>query len=644
MVYIEGLLKDFAPGLENIGNAPELTSIIAEIISSSSRGATKVIAASDSSDESKQAADYVCDGVDDQVETLAAIDALPASGGEIILLEGTFELGLPIGRRDGTGGISNNVSIKGTGSSTILKPKNQAFATLSNNANIGETVIDVTSITGFQIGEWIELSGAGGTEEAIYIQSIAGNQITLESPLLNAHGSGDDVYSTWCTFCLLNDNIRLSDFTIDGNTSNWVVDSVIGCAHQYEIFVYRSDNSQVENINIINGKRAAICCTQSSGCSIKNCNVDSTIIVQGNECDGGFVEGCTIHSADLKLENAQGVSFIGNSVLNGRLVCSSPTALTMNATISGNVIKAETGTQGLSFNGMTGSIVDSNVFYECDQGGIDIQNFNNSIFSNNQIVASPLGAAYRGMFIRYCDYSLFTNNHISGTWFDNSGVYFDRECTNSYFLDNYLSDSLTIRVIDNNNTGLVIRGNVCGGLILNSLDTLSYKQYADLFMDLLAASTTAVHAAITGTGAELEVDTAITNPDVPRNVSITNSANSTGDVIITGVDAKGNSVTDTITISTGGTAYGIVAFSTVSEITIPATVVNPDTITVGVSDKLGLSNIIYASGDVYKVKVNNADDPTIGTVNTTYHTVDCATINAADDITIWYKSNLNFLS
>lgn len=169
----------------------------------------------------------------------------------------------------------------------------------------------------------------------------------------------------------------------------------------------------------------------------------------------------------------------------------------------------------------------------------------------------------------------------------------------------------------------------------------TYTFHSGIFMDTLAASANAVHAAITGTGAEQEITTAITNPDVPRNISITNSANSTGDVRIDGVDAKGNTISDTITIVTGGIAYGLVAFATMSKITIPATVANPDTIEVGISDKLGLSNIIYANGDVYKVKVNNADDPTIGTINTTYHTVDCAAINAADNITIWYKSGLN---
>ena len=167
----------------------------------------------------------------------------------------------------------------------------------------------------------------------------------------------------------------------------------------------------------------------------------------------------------------------------------------------------------------------------------------------------------------------------------------------------------------------------------------------DIFMDTLVASTTAIHAAIIGTGAELEVTTAITNPDVVRNSSITttNVTSPSGNVTITGVDAKGNSTTEDIAISAGSTAYGSKAFATVSKITIPAGVTADDTVAIGISDKLGLSNIIYASCDVYKVKKNNADTA-IGTVNTTYDTVDCANITGGDDFTIWYKSNLNSIS
>ena len=51
---------------------------------------TLVVAASDSSAASKAGADYTCDGINDQHEIQAAIDALPASGGTVRLTEGTF--------------------------------------------------------------------------------------------------------------------------------------------------------------------------------------------------------------------------------------------------------------------------------------------------------------------------------------------------------------------------------------------------------------------------------------------------------------------------------------------------------------------------------------------------------------------------
>jgi len=55
-----------------------------------SDAATLIVAASDSSEPSKDQADYVCDGTDDHVEIQAALNALPAEGGRVVLSEGTF--------------------------------------------------------------------------------------------------------------------------------------------------------------------------------------------------------------------------------------------------------------------------------------------------------------------------------------------------------------------------------------------------------------------------------------------------------------------------------------------------------------------------------------------------------------------------
>ena len=59
--------------------------------------------------------DYLCDGTADDVEINAAITALPLSGGEIMILDGTYNI---------TNAIEvtrDNVSIKGNGNSTALK-------------------------------------------------------------------------------------------------------------------------------------------------------------------------------------------------------------------------------------------------------------------------------------------------------------------------------------------------------------------------------------------------------------------------------------------------------------------------------------------------------------------------------------------
>jgi len=56
------------------------------------RSATITVAANDSASKSKAGADYVCDGVADDVQIQAAMDALPAAGGSIYLAEGNYAL------------------------------------------------------------------------------------------------------------------------------------------------------------------------------------------------------------------------------------------------------------------------------------------------------------------------------------------------------------------------------------------------------------------------------------------------------------------------------------------------------------------------------------------------------------------------
>jgi hypothetical protein len=160
------------------------------------------------------------------------------------------------------------------------------------------------------------------------------------------------------------------------------------------------------------------------------------------------------------------------------------------------------------------------------------------------------------------------------------------------------------------------------------------------FQDVRAADDDYIHAAISGTGEVLEVTTAINNPDIPRNISVktTNSDTPTGDVTIEGINSIGETDSETITISAGGTAYGGKAFATVTKITLPATVSVNDTVIVGMSDKIGINHSIINATDIFKKRVNAVDETgeISGNVDTTNNTLDCATIEDFEDITVWF--------
>ena len=74
--------------------------------------ATKVVAASDTPNATSRA-DYECDGTADNVEIQAALDALPAGGGTVVLLEGTYNLVTTVT-------MGNDDNLKGRGWATVL--------------------------------------------------------------------------------------------------------------------------------------------------------------------------------------------------------------------------------------------------------------------------------------------------------------------------------------------------------------------------------------------------------------------------------------------------------------------------------------------------------------------------------------------
>lgn len=153
---------------------------------------------------------------------------------------------------------------------------------------------------------------------------------------------------------------------------------------------------------------------------------------------------------------------------------------------------------------------------------------------------------------------------------------------------------------------------ISGGLIIEGSRRERFQQ--SLGSPALG-TTTAVHAAVTDTGAPVTVTTGITQPDVPRNLTATAGGTAADikaiQVTVTGTDAEGNVISEALpafTVDTAGTVVGSKAFATVTSIAIPAHDGTGATTAVGRGAKLGLGVRLSRNtvGNVYLAGVKEA--------------------------------------
>ncbi len=219
----------------------ELVACLIFLLTGEAAYASLTIASKDS--PNKQKADYVCDGIADQVEIQKAMDSLPSSGGMIELFEGTFNFS------DDLEITKSNVTIKGAGRSTILKHDPTKWVKLTKDEKKGSKTITVEDITQFRVGQLIgitneyigpttasperlkEICGSMSCpyyvtyyspSEIHVIRKISGNTITirgLENEMLLSENPR--VAPAWVMIKAYNKtNLELRDFSINCNRDN----------------------------------------------------------------------------------------------------------------------------------------------------------------------------------------------------------------------------------------------------------------------------------------------------------------------------------------------------------------------------------------------------------------------------------------
>jgi len=250
--------------------------VIADSISNAASGsATFSVAAVDSLNPGR--ADYQCDGVADEVEINAALNALPAAvGGRVILMEGTFTIADPIVIP------VNNITLRGQGRSSFID--GDGLAT-------NEHAIVINAVTNITIKNLAIQTEDGGTKTCHCIDLSNGcNGFTVECVTIvatdvngiNIHGTNilngvirevsieqADEFGIYCDMLAGNNMLRIH-----------VLDCFItGCGND-GIRLYLADYSLVTgNVCYVNG---------NAGIFIVNTNY---IAISNNICVGNTLEG-----------------------------------------------------------------------------------------------------------------------------------------------------------------------------------------------------------------------------------------------------------------------------------------------------------------------------------------------------------------
>lgn len=405
------------------------------------QGATFTVVANDAEISWQHGGSYYCDGTADDVQIQAAIDALPAGGGRVLLSEGTFTLAASI-----TDGDQDNVTLEGQGPSTIItvgtdagfilldfsdtrNPKTgwtfRDFKIDGNKANQGGTSIDVhhcfsgnhlqhTRFENVHIvnsyAEGIRSAGtvddliitncylSASTDANIHCTGGAGKNIVISHNYIGEAASDGNVrMRSGCSYILLEGNVIVQSAAgVLGLLSDSTTGTAVGRGIIGNTFLMTGNDAAAIHLNTANNLNNIVKGNVISG-------ADEGILV-GTAVVGAIIEGNNITTC------TNGMKVVGSKhIINGNHIDTCDTGLWIQGdycTIIGNLVKNSQVNHGLHLDTATYCTVTGNQFFD-DQGsktqvnGIVEANSadfniitNNNVFDNktNTIKAVGLGA------------------------------------------------------------------------------------------------------------------------------------------------------------------------------------------------------------------------------------------------------------
>lgn len=469
------------------------------------RSATIIIASSTSKNINQ--ADYVCDGVDDHIQINAAINTLSGlgavdvkgntegttknQGGEILLLEGAFNITAPIVLSG-----KHNISISGMGSSTVINNLstngshaiqciNESGST-SNRLTIKDILIKGNTDSGdgihFENTNYETIENIFSQEHGangLYIKAVdenhgADNKTISDSQFLfnDLHGiSLDAIHDTLITSCHMEENDDAGIKYI--NTYNTII---TGCNIEdnygtYQVLATNAHWNQITG-TCIEGS-VSIGTGDSNNFFMDNCQIDNYLVLaagtnnnlQINNCACAYLTISSTSYCKTKISNSE-LGMLGSitayqlNINNSSFTYHSAAIITVTkALLNNNTITPVTGAQ---------HIVAENLIIS-----------NSDFIGNNTLTINHIASSGIKTIISNCT-SYQTNITVNGAAGNNQRTILEG---NSFRLS-----GATVTLT---NAHIVVIGNIiagAGGLTINGADAANIN--GNHFLTLAAATVT----------------------------------------------------------------------------------------------------------------------------------------------------------
>jgi len=310
--------------------------------------ATLVIAASDSNDTSR--ADYVADGTDDQVQIQAAIDALPAGGGKVVLLEGTYYLteggtepqwGFSYGV-----GIDKPIRLEGSGTAVLTVPNNVTKSASGIELLAILSTEDVT-IDGIIFNGNASNQSSGKVYGIYLYNTTRANVINNEIYDTNGYAVQIDALTTETivTNNFIHDTLTTSGHAItahNGGASSIIANNILDTIGGYGLFVDSVTDVDIVG-NYVENPLIGIAVTDSAsrvvaiGNTVIGSNGMSQALLLSSGCDGNVIVG-NLFDGHTQYQGELDVDSDNNIITNNRIVDT-----TLDNSGSGNVIRNNVG-------------------------------------------------------------------------------------------------------------------------------------------------------------------------------------------------------------------------------------------------------------------------------------------------------------